>query len=243
MKMKLIVAALAAGLASPVAAATVLDFTSSTIGALNPTGSVFGIGYEITAGRTGGGGNLINSTHTNNFGCTGLGWNFACDPTTGSKYDVGFGVSSNEVEGITAGFDRGEYVQVKFAQLVNLLGFAGMLSYNDSAPTGGTEQVVLEYSADGGLTFASVSADAMDNDGNNTYATVGLAYARNLSILADVLRFKASGTSPFDDNNANITAAGLELAPAPVPVPAAFPLLLVGIGALGWASRRKRMVN
>lgn len=241
MKKAIIATALVAGLASPAAASTILDFTSSGIGTGNTTGFAANTTYEIT-----GSGTLTDATHKTDAGCEGSGWDFDCDPT-GDKFDVGFGVqgggNNNEVDGVNAG----EYVQVKFGRLVEILGFAGMLTYDDSQ-SDGTETVVLEYSSDGGATFNSIEASALNDDnypsnsGDNLFDVVGLAYAKNLSLLADVVRFRAGGTFPYDDGNANITAAGLEV--GVVPVPAALPLLLAGMGALGWASRRKkRSVN
>ena len=244
MKSKLIAAALMAGLASPAAASTVLDFTSSAIGAGSPSGSVGVISYSITgnAGLTSGPGLLTDSTHKNNVDCTGQGWDFACD-AVGDRFDVGLGVSNrnaNEIDGI----DDGEYVQVEFDRFVRVFGFAGMLTYDDSQASGGIVNVVLEYSIDG-VTWGSVVANALrdDNDpgnvGDNVFGTVGLAYASGLDgIIANVVRFRAGGTSPFDDRTANVTAAGLDI--AAVPVPAALPLMLAGMGAFGWAARRKK---
>ena len=69
MKNKFLIAALLAGLASPAAASTVLDFTTTAIGTANTTGTTaFGVGYEIT----GGGGALKDATHWNNVGCSPL---------------------------------------------------------------------------------------------------------------------------------------------------------------------------
>ncbi|MGI1663268.1 VPLPA-CTERM sorting domain-containing protein [Palleronia sp. KMU-117] len=245
MKTTIIATAFVAALAAPAAASTVLDFTTSGIGTGNTTGSAANRTYEIT-----GSGTLTDATHKTNVGCTGEAWEFTCDAVD-NRFDVGFGVqgggNDNEVDGMRNGVNKNEYVQVKFGGLVKILGFAGMLTYDDSQ-SDGTETVVLEYSKDGGATFSSVFASAINDDNdpygtgtdNNLFNTVGLAFAKDLSLLADVVRFRAGGVSPYDDGNANITAAGLEV--GVVPVPAALPLLLAGVGALGWASRRKRQL-
>lgn len=237
MKSKFIAVAIAAGLASPAAASTFLDFTSSSIdtpGSL--AGFVEGVGYTISSG----GGALTNATHWNNIGCAAA-FGFACS-ASGNSYDVGFGVqggNNNEVDGIAGN----EYVQVLFNSLVNITGFAGMLTYDDSVdPISNTEQAELLYSSDGGTTWSSLLGITQNTDAdiggtNNTFGTVGLSYLDGFSVQANVVRFKAQGTGTFDDGNANITAAGLEV--AAVPVPAALPLLLAGVGAFGWAARRK----
>lgn len=235
MKSKLIAVALVAGLGSP-AAASVLDFTTSSIGTGSTGGTTaFGVGYTIS----GFGGTLTDATHGNDNGCD----SYACDAVGGS-FDVGFGVDSgdsdnpNEVDGI----DDEEYVQVTFDKVVRILGFAGMLTYNDSLGRG-TEQVKLSYSSDGGTTFDTILGDTQNTDADvggtdNTFGTVGLSFRDGLLLNANVVRFSAAGTGTFDDGNANITAAALEV--APVPVPAALPLLLAGMGAFGFAARRKK---
>ena len=245
--------ALVAGLAGPATASTFLDFTSKGIGAANPTGNVFGIGFEISANP---GGTLVNARHKNNVGCD-VGYGFTCNdarPKKTRRYDVGFGVrggqNNNEIDGVDlnaqngTGNDHGEYVQVAFDSIVRILGFAGMLTYNDSQGSGsGSEQTVLQYSLDN-VTWSSVTGITQNTDadgefgscGNDCFGTVGLSYLRGLSLDARYVRFTAGGSSPFDNRNANVTAAGLEV--APVPVPAALPLLLAGLGALGWTARR-----
>jgi hypothetical protein len=223
----------------------VLDFTSSTIntvGGADVAGSFDGIGYTISGSSA-----LSNARHFTSEGCTGDGWDFACSKIGNRDlWDVGFGVDSGtglpqEVDTIRA---VSEWVEVRFDTAVRILGFAGMLTYLDSQETGGTETVVLQYSEDGGTTWFSAEADARNDDndptdvGDNNFGTVGLAYVKGLSIVANVVRFTAGGVSPFDNGNNNVTAAGLIV--APVPVPASFPLLVAGLGALGFAARRKQ---
>jgi len=226
MSRTIVIAALCAALVGPASASTVLDFTSGAIGTGNLSGQAAGTSYSIS-----GSGKLTNSMHKTNAGCTLAGWNFACSKT-GTKYDVGLGVAGTNGNEI----DPTEWVQVKFDSLVRVLGFAGMLGYNDSTSPG-TETVILQYSANGGSTWGSVFASALDDDNNNQFSTVGLAFIRDLSITANVVRFTASGKKPYDDGNANVTAAGLKI--AAVPVPASLPLLIAGIGALVIAGRRK----
>jgi hypothetical protein len=234
MKSKLIAAALVTGLASPAAASTILDFTSSAIGTGSTSGSVANTTYNITAG----GGSLTDALHFTNAGCPSQ---LACAPT-GEKFDVGFGVSGkndNEIDGINAN----EYVEVSFGRAVRLLGFAGMLTYSDSQ-SNGFETVDLWYSSDGGSTFSSVSALPQKDDneptgiGDDNFGTVGLAFRNDLFLRVDTVRFYAGGTNPFDDGNANITAAGLEV--APVPLPAAGWMLLAGLGGMAALRRRQK---
>ncbi|WP_282044584.1 VPLPA-CTERM sorting domain-containing protein [Roseibium album] len=51
-----------------------------------------------------------------------------------------------------------------------------------------------------------------------------------------------SATGRWNDipNNANVRASLVEYSVTPVPVPAALPLLIGGLGLLGYAARRKR---
>ncbi|MGR3322802.1 MAG: VPLPA-CTERM sorting domain-containing protein [Pseudooceanicola sp.] len=239
MKSKIIAAALLAGLAGPAAASTLLDFTKSGIGVGNTSDTVFGVTYNITAS----GGDLSDATHKNNVGCD-VGYNFACD-AVGDRFDVGFGVmgqngpNDNEVDGINGE----EYVQVAFDSLVWLRGFAGMLTYDGSQNGEGTEQVALEYSADGGSTWSTLLGNTMYDDAapgtsNDTFGTVGLSYLDGIfGVQANMVRFKAYGESPFDDGNANITAAALEV--SEVPIPAGGLLLVSALGGFAALRRRK----
>lgn len=252
MNKSFVAAALLMGMVGPVSAATVLDFTTKAIGTANVQGTALpGIGYKIT-----GSGKLTDATHKTDLGCTGAGWDFDCYGKNDKKpFDVGFGVdadkindNANEIDGMIkkdGKIKKNEWVQVTFDSLVRIVGFAGMLAYNDSQNTGGTETVVLQYSTDGFKTFGSIAAKATNDDndpwtfGDNKFDTAGLAFLDGLkNIKATAVRFTAGGVYPFDDGNANITAAGLKV--AAVPVPASFPLLLAGIGALGFAARRKQ---
>jgi hypothetical protein len=220
--------ALAAGLAGPASAATVLDFTTDNA----TSGTVEGVGYNITA-QSGG---LVNAVHWNDSNC-GI---YACDSVSGG-FDVGFGISGgangNEID---AGI---EAVVVTFNSLVKIVGFAGMLTYFDDVVGNdeqiSTEAVQLEYSVNGGLNWLGLGDYiAYAEESGNPFDTVGLAFLDNLSIIANAVRFTATGIGNGDDGTLNVTAAALTV--APVPVPASFPLLLAGIGALGFAARRKR---
>ena len=223
--------ALAVGLVGPASAATTtLDFTADNV---TSTGL-----YTVT-----GSGALSNATHGNNIGCTGSGWGtFACNTSDG-KTDVGFGVvgvNSNEIDGM---IEANEWVQVTFAYAVKIVAFAGMLTYNGSQKDEGTETVVLQYLTAGGWVNGPAAAalyndNSPTNTGNDNFGTVGLAWLGGLSIDTTAVRFTAGGTGKFDDGNTNVTAAGLKV--APVPIPASFPLLLAGLGALGFAARRKQ---
>ena len=223
--------ALAVGLVGPASAATTtLDFTADNV---TSTGL-----YTVT-----GSGALTNSTHGNAVGCTGSGWDFACN-TSGGQTDVGFGVAGVNSNEIDAVIRANEWVQVTFAYAVKIVAFAGMLTYNGSQDGEGTETVVLQYLTAGGLWVDAPAAGAINDDndntniGNDNFGTVGLAWLDGLSIDTTAVRFTAGGTGTFDDGNANVTAAGLKV--APVPIPASFPLLLAGLGALGFAARRKQ---
>jgi hypothetical protein len=250
MNMKLAFAAVLTAFAGPVAAAT-LDFTSNSIntGLSSTNATAFGsVTYTVSASA---GGTLTNSTHKTNQGCAVQGqWTFECDQS-GSRYDVGFGVNgpgsdnTNEVDGQIR---RNEYVIVEFSSMVEIDGFAGMLTYDDSRDGSvGTETVVLEYW--NGTTWVNGSTALPINDDNdpstsagpgtdNKFNTVGLAYEDDLSLFTTKVRITAGGIRPFDDGNANVTLAGLMV--SSIPVPAALPLLLGALGALGWAGRRKK---
>lgn len=220
MRKTMAIAALVAGFAGPAAAATVIDFTA------NNTTSVPGAdGYTVTAQ----GGSLVNAVHFNDVDCG----SYACEGVSGG-FDVGFGISggpnANEID------VGSEAVIVTFNSFVKILGFAGMLTYFD---TSGTEAVQLEYSVNGGtdwLGFGAYLANAVES--GNPFNTVGLAFLDNLSITANAVRFTAFGSGDGDDGTLNVTAAALTI--APVPVPASLPLLLAGIGALGFVARRKQ---
>lgn len=237
MKNKILIAVLAAALAGPAAAAT-LDFTADN----ETSGTILGTTWEVRARNNS---SLTNSTHRNNVGCTGQGWNFAC-AADGNEFDVGFGVNGrgtndSEIDGRIPG--RDEFVEVVFGDFLNVTGFAGMLTYANEAPVseGSREQVRLQYrNSDGDWTNAPSRADPLFavNEGNGRFDTVGLAFMNGLSLFTDRVRFGATGRGTADDGTFNVTAAGLEV--SAVPVPAALPLLLVGMGALGVASRRKK---
>jgi hypothetical protein len=218
-----VAAAFVAGLVGPASAATVIDFTADNA----ITGNVGGVQWDVTAE----GGNLVQATHGNNNDCAP----YACAGAPGS-YDVGFGISSgpngNEID------VGSEAVIVTFKSVVKILGFAGMLAYIDPATNeeGGYESVQLEYSVGGGAWVVAGIADAVEF--GSPFDTVGLAFLDNLSIFADAVKFTATGVGTGDDGTLNVTAAALTV--APIPVPASFPLLLAGIGALGFAARRKR---
>lgn len=225
MKKSFLVAAALAGLAAPVTAATVIDFTADN----STGGSVGGVGYSVSAQ----GGSLKDAVHYNNVDCAP----YACAGVSGG-YDVGFGITGANNNEIDAG---SEAVIVTFTGLVKILGFAGMLTYFDDAAVkqGSTEAVQLEYSTDGGSSWLGLGTYiAYALESGSPFDTVGLAYLENLSIIANAVRFTATGTGAGDDGSLNVTAAALTV--APVPVPASFPLMLAGIGALGLAARRKR---
>jgi hypothetical protein len=243
MRKTVALAALLAGLVGPASATTVLDFTADdAVG-----GSAGGTTYTVSAI----GGTLVNTTHWNDNNCVG----FDCR-SVGSRFDVGFGVDGpaspplenpSEVDATVAAT---EYVMVKFDAFVKILGFAGMLTYNDSKSVENTETVMLEYSLDGGETWLGTNlyqAPALNDDndeddiGDNQFGTVGLAvytFLPGFEVIANAVRFTANGTGTFDNGNTDITVAGLTV--APVPVPASLPLLLAGLGALGFAARRKQ---
>jgi len=221
------------------ASAATLDFTANN----DVSGNILGTTWSVS---TRVGDSLTNSTHKNNDGCTGQGWDFACAGGNGS-YDVGFGANgngtnNNEIDGQLDNED--EFVEVTFGETLRVLGFAGMLTYDeeDPVPEENREQVKLEYRVGNGawqhvLAEPLFEIDEDPNSGGN-FDTVGLAFKDGLSLFADTVRFRATGVGTSDDDSFNVTAAGLKV--APVPVPAAFPLLLAGLGALGFAARRKK---
>lgn len=219
------------------ASAATLDFTANN----DVSGTILGTTWNVST-RTGD--SLTNSTHKNDVGCTGQGWDFACAGGNGS-FDVGFGVNGNgindnEVDGKLDNED--EFVEVTFGTTLRVLGFAGMLTYAEVDLSENREQVKLEYRVGNGA-WQSVLAEPLfviDEDPNSggDFDTVGLAFKDGLSLFADTVRFRAEGVGTSDDDSFNVTAAGLKV--APVPVPAAFPLLLAGLGALGFAARRKK---
>jgi len=223
MKKSFVAAAVMAGMIGPASAAT-LDFTADN----ERDGITFdGISWEVTSE----GGALVDAGHFNDNGCGP----YACfedgDPAN-RPFDVGFGVRGANNNEIDFG---SEAVIVTFGSLVKITGFAGMLAYMGQQ---GAEAVQLEYSKNFGATWLGAGDYVATSDveiGEN-FDTVGLAFLGGLALYANAVRFKAVGSA--DDNTINVTAAALHI--APVPVPASLPLLLAGIGALGYAARRKR---
>jgi opacity protein-like surface antigen len=231
MKKLLSAAALTVAFAVPSMAAT-LDFTANDA----TSGTVLGTTWTVTASP----GSLTNARHGNDVGCTGAGWDFACNKPF-NNFDVGFGVAgsnNNEIDGNIRG---DEYVQVTFGSLLKVTGFAGMLAYANSSLEGAREQVELEYSSDGGNTWLSLVAEPLfrvnEVSGPPSFDTVGLAFLDGLSVIADRVRFKATGTGTADDGSFNVTAAGLSV--AEVPLPAGGLLLLGAIGGIAALRRRK----
>jgi opacity protein-like surface antigen len=225
MKKSLVAAALAAALAGPASAATVIDFTKDNA----ESGFVAGIKWEVTAEN----GTLVNARHKNGKGCAPYACTFTAQE--GDDYDVGFGVSGANREEIDFGLEKAEAVVVTFKEAVRVFGFAGLLAYVANGGTNG-EDVQLEYSNDGvnwGVAGVAKGVAPVGKD----FDTVGLASLSFVkAITAKAFRFKAVGSA--DDKTINVTAGALIV--APVPVPASLPLLLAGLGALGWAARRKR---
>lgn len=220
MKKSFVAAALVAGLVGPAAAAT-LDFTANDL-----RGGFLGdVEWTVTGDPDG---DLRDAVHFNQANCAP----YACVATTGG-YDVGFGIrgggNNNEI-------DPREAVIVTFDAIVNITGFAGMLAYFDRNAAQNYESVVLEYKVGAGPWQLGGVADAVEP--GSPYDTVGLAKSKKLWFRADAVRFMSGGKGSSDDGSFNVTAAALDV--APVPVPASLPLLLAGLGALGWAARRKR---
>jgi hypothetical protein len=224
MKKSFVAAALLAGLVGPASAATLIDFTKDNA----ETGSVFGIQWDVTAE----GGSLSNAVHGNRTGC---GTTYVCAAVSGG-FDVGFGVDAPGNADNFEEIDKGvEAVIVTFKEAVRVLGFAGLLSYI-AKPGDKGEDVQLEYSMDGENWTVAGVAPGLAPVGTN-FDTVGLAsFTLIKAITAKAFRFKSVGLA--DDRTVNGTAGALTV--AAVPVPASLPLLLAGIGALGWVARRKR---
>jgi hypothetical protein len=232
MKRMLIAGAVVAGLAAPATAATI-DFTDNNL----RTDAVLDTTWTVSPAG------LTDATHDNNAGCSDAGWSLACDSAGSGRYDVGFGVTgngnNNEIDGK---LNVDEFVEVVFGKVVQVTGFAGMLTYANTSLTGAREQVALDFW--NGVTWvlaAVAEPKAVINQipgGDTSFDTVGLAYKTGLSIFTSKVRFRATGTGTSDDGSFNVTAAGLQV--APVPVPAGLPLMLTGLGALAWAARRKQ---
>ena len=222
MKTSFVAAALLAGLVGPASAATVLDFTANDF----RSGSVGTVGWTVTGDPVAG--DLRDAVHGNRNNCGP----YACVSTTGG-FDVGFGIrgggNDNEI-------DPFEAVIVRFDEIVNITGFAGMLAYFARSAPENFESVRLEYKVGAGPWQLGGVADAVEP--GTPFDTVGLAKSKKLWFRADAVRFTSGGQGTADDRSFNVTAAALTV--APVPVPASLPLLLAGIGALGWAARRKR---
>ena len=217
MRNSFLAAALLAGFVGPASAATI-DFTANN----SRSGTtVDGVEWQVLNDG------LTDSVHWNKNNCG----EYACAATNGG-FDVGFGIlgaNNNEI-------DPREAVIVTFNGLVRILGFAGMLTYFDRGASENFETVKLEYKIGDGPWLVAGLADAVE--AGTPFDTVGLVVNKGLWILADAVRFTSTGKGTADDNSFNVTAAALHV--APVPVPASLPLLLAGIGALGWAARRKR---
>jgi hypothetical protein len=228
MRKAVAIAALAAGLAGPASAAT-LDFTANDA----TTGMIGNVTWNVWSATIGDMTGLTQSRHYNNAGCAPFVCQNAPLADPGNPYDVGFGIVGN---GNDNEIDPREFVTVTFDAVVKLSGFAGMLTYFNRNASENFETVRLEYrDGDGNWQLA---ADADAEFPGPAFDTVGLAISKKLWILTNAVRFSATGEGTSDDKSFNVTAAALHV--APVPVPASLPLLLAGIGALGWAARRKR---
>jgi PEP-CTERM motif len=225
MKIGFVAAALVAGLIGPASAATVIDFTNDNA----ITGFVDGIKWDVTAQN----GTLVNARHKNGNGCAPYACTFTAQD--GDDYDVGFGVSGLNGNEIDFGMEKAEAVVVTFKEAVRVFGFAGLLAYVTNGKQNG-EDVQLEFSKDG-VNWAVAGVAKGVAPVGNSFDTVGLAslsFAKG--ITAKMFRFKAIGAA--DGGDINVTAGALTV--AAVPVPASLPLLLAGIGALGFVARRKQ---
>jgi hypothetical protein len=221
MRKTFVAAALLAGMVGPASAATVIDFTANDL----TTDTFNGITWTVTSGTAA---LLENARHGNDVNCGIYACNGGGADDDEPPFDVGFGIigfNSNEI-------DLQESVIVTFSTFVRITGFAGMLAYLGKE-TG--EAVQLDYWDGTGWSLLDV-AESTEPGVSAGFDTVGLAEKLGLDQITKAVRFTATGTS--DDSDINVTAAALHV--APVPVPASLPLLLAGIGALGFAARRKR---
>ncbi len=92
----------------------------------------------------------------------------------------------------------------------------------------------------GGFSFVAGAFDAFQDGTVKAFTALGVISGNGFDATNGTLSFTAQLNGGAVDVSFSTTSSAVDSAPAPVPVPAAGPLLLLGLGGLAAARRKKR---
>jgi hypothetical protein len=123
---------------------------------------------------------------------------------------------------------------IQLADLSNPLAGIGYIEFNldETASLGNAINVVINAVDQNGNPFTTSAAVG---NGSNWFS----ALASDGEVIRSI-SFDAAGTTGFTDIRQVRLGPALGLAPSAVPEPATWAMMIIGLGAMGFASRRKR---